>query len=196
MHKITDYSTNKMFSDIRCDFKRYSEHCGYHGSLTFWEIINILMKSPAFFAILVYRFGFWCNYKILHKNNKIIRYPLNFIYYIGLYLSVILFKIDIDGSSEIGEGLFLSNNGNIIMGVKKMGKGCTIQHNVTIGLGIENEPPEIGNYLYVGSNSIIYGKIKIGHNVKLNPSTVLTKNIPGRCEISGNPARILSRDIV
>ena len=115
-----------MIHDLKCDFQRYCDFQGLGDKISSFDKIKVLLKSPGFFVIIVYRFGFWINSHYKEKKKCPAKYLLEFICYLGRYLSVILLKILISNSSVIGPGLYLSNKGHIIMGVRKMGKGCTI----------------------------------------------------------------------
>ena len=188
------YSLKNMFHDLKCDFKRYCEFDGIGDKISSFDKIKILLKSPGFFAIIVFRFGFWINSHYKDKKSPA-KYLLKFIYYLGRYLSVILLKILISKSSVIGPGLYLSNKGHIIMGVRKMGKGCTIHNNITIGMGKEKICPEVGDNVIIESDSIIYGQITIGSGTQIMGGSVLSKSVPERCIVKGNPARLIKRNV-
>ena len=103
------YSFTNMFHDLRCDFKRYCDFQGLGDKISSFEKTKVLLKSPSLFAIIVYRFGFWIKSYYKEKKKSPAKYLLEFIYYLGRYLSVILLKILISNSSVIGSGLYLSN---------------------------------------------------------------------------------------
>lgn len=188
------YTIKKMYSDLLCDFSRYQNYSDCKTGFKFINNILIIFKSPSFFAIINHRFGFWVNSHFTgHKT--IFKHFLKFFYFIGKFLSVCISKIDIDVSSNIGEGLFLSNKGNIILGVNKMGRNCTVDHNVTIGNDQSRLVPTIGDNVWVGSNSVIYGGITIGENTVISEYSVLSKSLPSRVLAGGNPCRILKKNI-
>ncbi|MBQ2884546.1 MAG: acyltransferase [Alphaproteobacteria bacterium] len=47
----------------------------------------------------------------------------------------------------------------------------------------------IGNYVYIGNNSLIMPGVEIGDNVLVAAGSVVTKSIPSGCVVAGNPAR-------
>ena len=49
----------------------------------------------------------------------------------------------------------------------------------------------IGNYVYIGSNSLIMPGVTIGDNVLIAAGSVVTKSIPSNVVVGGNPARIV-----
>ena len=107
------YSFTKMIHDLNCDFQRYCDFHELGDKVSSFDKIKVLLKSPSFFAIVVYRFGFWINSHYKEKKKSPAKYLLEFICYLGRYLSVILLKISILKTSEIGHGLYLSNKGHM-----------------------------------------------------------------------------------
>ena len=49
----------------------------------------------------------------------------------------------------------------------------------------------IGDYVYIGSNSMIMPGVTIGDNVLVAAGSVVTKSIPSNMVVAGNPARII-----
>jgi serine O-acetyltransferase len=192
------YSITKMKNDLRCDFARYKRAQGVGDELTRIRTFSVLLKSPGFFPILIYRFGVLINYKLKENGSHPMWQVFNLLHYFMQSLSVIFFKITILDQSEIGPGLMLSNKGNMIIGVKRMGRNCTIHSNVTMGIGIgirgTYQPPEVGDNVTIGANSLIYGNIKIGNDTIIDDSSVLSRSIPEKSHVGGNPARILKRN--
>jgi len=52
----------------------------------------------------------------------------------------------------------------------------------------------IGNDVYIGAGSVIFGEITIGNNVIIGSNSLINKNIPDNCTVVGNPCRIIERD--
>ena len=50
---------------------------------------------------------------------------------------------------------------------------------------------KIGDYVYVGSNSLIMPGVTIGNHVLVAAGSVVTKSVPDNVVIAGNPARII-----
>lgn len=104
-------------------------------------------------------------------------------------------KSEITNDSQIDPGVCFSDQGNIIFGAESTGAGTVIGPRVTVGICLaDNRRPEIGPNVWIGPDCIIYGAISIGEGATLLPGTVLTKSIPPRVVVHGNPARILLRD--
>lgn len=97
-------------------------------------------------------------------------------------------------TKNIGAGLFLNHAFNITINEEaKLGKNITLTKGCTIGKnesGPKQGCPIIGNNVYVGINSTIVGKIKIGSNVQIAPNTFLNCDVPDNAVVFGNPAII------
>ena len=50
---------------------------------------------------------------------------------------------------------------------------------------------KIGNYVYIGSNSLILPGVEIGDNVLVAAGSVVTKSIPTGWVVAGNPAKFV-----
>ena len=99
--------------------------------------------------------------------------------------------IEIGG--EIDGGLKIIHN-YCVISVEKAGKNFTVLQGVTIGKNIDGGKPNIGDNVIVYPNSTIFGKIKIGNDVKIGAGSVVNKNIPDCSVVIGNPAKIIRTD--
>lgn len=50
---------------------------------------------------------------------------------------------------------------------------------------------EVGDYCYIGTNSLIMPGVKIGNGSMVAAGSVVTKSVPPNMVVGGNPARIL-----
>lgn len=87
----------------------------------------------------------------------------------------------------------------------KVGNNCQITSGVkafTHGGGqvIRNQYPKadlfgkvvIGDWVYVGNNSLIMPGVTIGSHCLIAAGSVVTKSVPDNCVVGGNPAKIIS----
>lgn len=78
------------------------------------------------------------------------------------------------------------------MGGGKIGKNCTILHNVTIGAG-RGGAPTIGDNVYIGAGALIIGGVTVGDNVKIGAGAIVVQDIPPNCTVVCEKAKILLR---
>lgn len=106
------------------------------------------------------------------------------------------FQIPVD--VKIGEGFYIGHFGNIVISPQSViGKNCNIAHGVTIGRisnGKRKGAPEIGDFVWMGTNCVIVGNIKIGSNVLIAPGAYVNFDVPSNSLVIGNPGRIIVKN--
>jgi acetyltransferase-like isoleucine patch superfamily enzyme len=65
-------------------------------------------------------------------------------------------------------------------------------HDRTRGLYLHTR---VGRNCFVGGRSLILPGVEIGDNCVIGAGSVVTKSVPPRCVVAGNPARILRENI-
>lgn len=107
-------------------------------------------------------------------------------------------QIQIPPETKIGEGFYIGHTGRIIINPDAvLGKNVNIATGVTIGQenrGKRKGCPTIGDRVWIGTNSVIVGNIKIGSDVLIAPLTLVNFDVPDHSVVVGNPARIISRE--
>lgn len=108
----------------------------------------------------------------------------------------------------IGKGTWINNNFRVISdsGSIKIGRGCLIGSNVEIinsnfhSIVYENRGDEdsvsvapvcIGDNVFVGSNVKILKGVTVGSESVIGNGAVVTKNVPSKAIVGGNPARTI-----
>ena len=138
------------------------------------------------FAIKLYRIGNWFQRKSFIRTAKLISYINRFLFAVWLPSSATIgrnFKIGYGGL-----GVVIHNNTVI-------GDNCLVAQNVTIGRNFKDtKVPKIGNDVYIGAGSVVFGEITIGNNVIIGSNSVINKSVPDNCTVVGNPMRIIEQD--
>ncbi len=78
-----------------------------------------------------------------------------------------------------------------------MGKNCNVNHSVTIGRAYKNGEtgrPTIGDYVWIGTGSVLVGGITVGNNVLVAPNSFVNFDVPDNSLVIGNPGKIISKD--
>ena len=128
--------------------------------------------------LFIYRLG----NKVWNLENKYIRKLLlsilEIIYQIFVYFP---YHIEIPFSAEIDGGLRLPHQHNIVLNGKvKIGKNCTLYHQVTLGMNDflpYPNAPVIGDNVYIGAGAKIIGNVKISDNCKIGANAVVVKDL-------------------
>lgn len=106
-------------------------------------------------------------------------------------------KCVIHGETKISSGFNLGYGGIGVVIHKNaiIGSNCTVSQNVTIGRkrGTNEGVPLLGDNVYVGANSVVFGNIKIGHNCIIGPCTLVNKSIPPNTIVAGNPFKVIKK---
>lgn len=103
---------------------------------------------------------------------------------------------EIHPHSTIGPGLLVMHRHGIILNAE-IGQNCVIHQNVTVGQHVaDGDPrvPRIGNNVWIGPGAIITGPIVVGDGATISAGTVLSKDIPPRCLVAGNPGRVIAQN--
>lgn len=84
-------------------------------------------------------------------------------------------------------------HGVIINPYSKIGKNCTIFHEVTIGNDYKDvkNAPTIGDNVIIGAGAKIIGKISIGNNVRIGAGAVVAQDIPDNATVVMEKPRII-----
>jgi serine O-acetyltransferase len=178
----------ELFTTLRADLRRTYEKV--HGS----RLSRIVQtaRTPGVQAVVVYRFGRW-----LKGLPLPVRLPLEPAYYVLNGLVQFLWGIELPREAKIGPGLRISHFGGVIVSpFAVIGRNCGIGNGVTIGLAGEGEKcgaPVIGDDVYIATGAKIFGKIRVGNNVKIGANAVIHRDVVDNAVCVLDPGfRILS----
>ena len=157
--------------------------------------IKLLMMNMGLHCIAVYRFGQFA--RRLEQRHRAIGRAVRIVYLLVNHALLMVHKVELNEEGEIGAGFHISHVGTIYIGPCKIGENCTVTHNVTIGLGFDatrSGVPTIGNNVWIGTGSVVVGDITIGDGVTISAGSILTRSVPAKCLVAGNPARLIAKD--
>lgn len=155
--------------------------------------LKLLLLNRSLRAIMWFRI-----FSSIYKRNipYFLKKPLLFIGLLIKSRTITVSGIDIPYSAKIGKGFYIGHFGNIILNANsEIGENCNISQGVTIGVSGRNEKrgvPIIGDNVYVGTNAVIAGKIKVGNNVLIGANTLVTFDVPDNATVVGSPGEIIN----
>ncbi len=149
--------------------KQYLRFCGsISNRVTIWEYLKFYIKKDK--AI----------YWPVHKNSEV-THPLNIF-------------VGINSNAGTRPGCYLQGNGGIHIG-KYVHFASNIgiisgNHDVNNQMLHINKEVYIGDYSWIGMNSVILPGVNLGPRTIVGAGSVVTKSFPeGFCVIAGNPAK-------
>lgn len=81
----------------------------------------------------------------------------------------------------------------------RVGQGCTIYHQVTIGSNTLPDSrgqgaPVIGNNVYIGAGAKIIGNVTVGDNARIGANAVVTFDVPANATVVQEAPRVILHD--
>ncbi len=146
------------------------------GKLERWLVC---LRLPGVHAVVVLRFGQW----VLRRNKLLRIVTFMDVLYQLLNLAVqIIWGIEVPRRATIGSGFCIGHFGGITISSEAViGKNCSLSQGVTIGVSGQGEKsgvPVIGDEVYIAPGARLFGKIRIGNNVKIGANVVVHKDLP------------------
>lgn len=118
--------------------------------------------------------------------------PLGWLAAVGRLVALVVAKAHLADSMRIAPGVWLPDDGQVVLGALEIGPETVIESRVTIGMSvIEGGRPRIGRGVWIGSDSLVYGAVSIGDGATILPGSVVTRDVPPGALVSGNPPRLL-----
>jgi serine O-acetyltransferase len=177
-----------MLPDLSQDLRRCGE--------TPRERVREILGNPGMWAVVGYRYCRWV-YDL--KVHWLIRKPLSLVAGLVSVFVQVTSGVTLPARARIGPGLYIPHTGYIVVNKDTViGANCTLTQGVTIGHGGGGrEPtegsPSFGDRVYIGPGAAIIGPITIGHDALVGIGAVVTRSVPPRGVVAGNPAKLLSR---
>ena len=172
---------------ISSDYKR----CGIHKiSLRILFSVFYIHPNPGLKFMTIFRLT-----QHYRRKNRLL------FYFFFLWLRRLKYKygFDISYRTQIGKGLYIGHFGSIVIhGDAVIGNNCNISQGMTIGIsnyGEKQGVPTIGNFVFIGPNAGIFGKITIGNNVTIGANAVVSENIADGKTVLPSKMNIIDKDL-
>lgn len=151
------------------------------------------LASPGVQAVAVYRFGSWAL-----ALPAALRLLLDPVYWLLHLLVRAFWGIEISRHAKIGPGLYIGHFGGITVSRHAViGANCNLSQQVVIGAageGMDYGAPIIGDHVYIAPGAKLFGRIRVGSNVKIGANAVVHEDIPDDAIVALAPGcTILSR---
>lgn len=162
---------------LKMDFKRKIKEFFFPDLI--WTFIRSLRKTEYLKNQngLIYKILFLFSY---HKYRKL-SYKLGFSIPLNVF----------------GPGISIPHYGTIVVNSNtRVGRNCRIHASVNIGAsGGTNKAPFIGDNVYIGPGSILFGEIFIADNITIAANATVYRTFVNRnCTIGGTPAIVLKEN--
>ena len=135
---------------------------------------------------------------LLRLRNRLVRLRVPILPYLCELLSGALWSVLIGRYVQIGPGFLIPHGHIVIDGEVKIGRNCTVNPWVTIGLsrrrhlgGLDLHGPTIGDRVFIGTGAKLLGPITIGDGARIGANAVVIEDVPANATVVGVPARVV-----
>lgn len=97
-------------------------------------------------------------------------------------------------AGSIGPGLVLQHGIGAVIVAEKIGSGCWINQQVTLGVGPKPGFPILGDEVGVGAGAKVLGGVTVGDRARIGANAVVVKDVPPDVTVVGVPAYIVRRN--
>jgi serine O-acetyltransferase len=175
---------------LRADINRHRDQ----QAMSAWGKVGAIRRTPGLQAVFVYRFG-----RLLDSRKKSIAvWPLLAVGWIVYALAAAVVRkgygIRLSLSADIGPGFYVGHFGGVEVINCRLGQHCSVGQQTKVGRDGQIDGPRIGNGAWIGAHSKVFGPVTIGDNVTIAPGARVTKDVPSRSLVAGDPGRIVSRN--
>lgn len=176
-----------MKSILLADFKRYNL-----SKINFRTLFFVFISHPIPGLKFMTIFRLVQHYR---RKNRLLFY----FFFFWLRRLKVKYGFDISYRTQIGKGFYIGHFGNIVIhGDAIIGENCNISQGITIGVsnyGEKKGVPTIGNRVFIGPNTCVFGNISIGNNVTIGANTVVTDSVSDGMTVLPCKMTILDKDL-
>lgn len=169
------------------DFKRYNIN-----KISIGTLFKVFCSHPVPGLKFMTIFRLTQHYR---RKNRILFY----FFFMWLRNLKVKYGFDISYRTQIGKGFYIGHFGGIVIhGDAVIGENCNISQGITIGVsnyGDKIGVPTLGDFVFLGPNVGVFGKINVGSNVTVGANSVVTEDIAnGKTVLSSKPI-IVDKDL-
>jgi serine O-acetyltransferase len=177
-----------MFEDLAQDWRRCD---------TTWSgRLREMIMNPAMWAVVAYRYRRWA---ATRRWPRALRLPFTIAAAFLQVFAEVTSAIQLSAAARIGGGLYIPHTGYVVVGSGcVIGRNCTLTQGVTLGHAgggrdkTRSGAPVLGDRVYVGPGSAVIGPLVVGDDSLIGVGSVVTRSVPARAVVAGNPARVRS----
>ena len=157
-------------------------------TVTRFDILGMYIRNRGFRAIYVYRKR---NHHLLNEHR------VRWLFWEGINSVFVTKNMFIAAEVEIAGGIQVHHAYSITIGKCKIGRGCNINQNTTIGHNFKKKSdgrdyPIIGDNVWILPGAAIFGPITIGSNVIIGANSIVISDVPDNCVVAGAPAKVVA----
>jgi serine O-acetyltransferase len=172
---------------IRADFERYLGGDAFSSR----RACSAVLRYPGLQALLVHRFG----RMLLAGTRRPWWWPLlplaAPLYLLAAAIVRACYGIRLFQSAQIGAGCSILHFGGIEIANCCLGENCSIAQGTRIGSRSEAHGPTVGDRVWIGAQARLLGPVSIGDGATIGPGSRVSRAVPKRALVLGNPARIV-----
>lgn len=180
---------NAFLVAARADLARF----GPESATSLRRALVVIWLEVGLQAVLVYRFG-----RLLRAGRrKPVVWPLLplgwLLYSFAALLVRKFYGIRLSQTADIGAGFSIGHFAGVEVVNCRLGERCTVSQQTRVGREGEPQGPQIGNGVWIGAHARVSGAIQIGDGATIAPGARVTKNVPSRALVVGDPGRVALR---
>jgi serine O-acetyltransferase len=173
-------------ADFRADFNRWVEWLGggSRAQKVYWFFL------PTIQALFWYRLSRWLYVNGWRNSGRLVAL-------FNQYLT----RIEIPPTSSIGPGCIIPHGEGVVV-CGRIGARCVLSGSGGIGGGakpgdVGGGPglPWVGDDVFFGQGAVVFGAVRIGHGVRLGPSTLTLTDVPDGATVIAPPATEVPSDL-
>jgi len=129
---------------------------------------------------------------MFRTRQRFRRYHIPVVNRLIRMMETVLFAIELANDAELGQGVyFMHTVGTVLGGDTKIGDGCLLLGNNTLGQAEVQGYPRIGARTIIGAGARVLGKIEVGADCMVGANAVVVSDVPAGKIALGIPARVV-----